>query len=1331
VTLEKGPLDSFNLLEILLDNDSMGIVILDHELIVWRFNPTWAEFVTEYSATAAEQITPGESFFDLLPGTRAAYQPLFERVLAGETVHQEAFRQQSGGHVSYWDSVTTPLQKEGNVAGLVHVAIDVTERVRSAQKLESTLQTLRERETRLDLVMKGTNDGIWDWNLETDEVYYSPRWKAMLGYEVEEIENHFKSWRKLIHPDDVERAQIALDAHFSGKSDLYHLEHRLRHKSGEYHWILARGISIRDERGKPVRMVGSHTDITQQKLAEEALRESETNLRSFLENAVNFVVYRLKVDPSPLYKAEVTLVSPSIKKLLGVNDPYRLEEWFKIIHPDDYQRAVEANTRASSEKEPFDEIIRFIHQDTQQVIWMHILSTPVLDESGRLTHFNGLMVDVSQQKRAEEALQRQLAFENIITSISTSFINLGSEEIDAGINQALADLGKFAGVDRSYVFQFSPDGQRMTNSHEWCASGISNQKHRFQDQAVSDLPWFTAKIKHLHVVHAPKLIELPAGADLDVRECRTQSIQSLLLVPMIFRGQAIGFLGFNSVRTEKRWSEDYISLLRIVGEIFVNALERKRTQEALQESQQLLQKHIEERTHELTTLLDLSKNLAATIDLEPQLNLILEQLKSVVDFVGSSILKLSGNTLKLVAYRGPIPYEEALQFTFSLESAGANRTVIENRQPVIIPDVKANTPMARMFRDTAGEHLDTTFSYIRSWLGVPLIVRDQVIGMMSLDHPTPGYYKTTPHSQLAMAFANQVAAAIENARLYAEVRQRADEAQTLFAVQQAITSRLNPDDVLQMIANEARRLTNTTKGAVYLLRDDQLEIGVVSGEVDPQMLGYHLPIEGSVAGLALKSGRPYLINDAQQDERVHEEIVRRVNAESFIIVPLMSSTGPIGTITVANKREGVLGAEDERVLTMLASGAVVAIENARLYQEEQERRREAERRRQVAEGLRDILAILNSNRPLTETLNHIVQQAVRLMGSDAGVIYHLGEDHANLRIEAGFGLPEAFSEQESVPVYEGGAVQAMLSRKPYVVSNIPEFLKARADPNQESAITTWQSALNDNYKAFLGTPLVIRDEVYGSLGLYYRESQEFEDEEIELAMAFTDQAALAIENARLRTQAERSAVAAERSRLARDLHDAVTQTLFSASLIAEVLPRLWERNPEEGQKRLEELRQLTRGALAEMRTLLLELRPAALVEADLSELFRHLADAFTSRARVPVEFSIEGDYDLPADVKVALYRIAQEALNNIAKHAHATQAEMRIHCEAGQVSLHVRDDGRGFDPGSASPESLGMGIMEERADNISAALKIESKPGGGTTITVVWKPDGTYQEREE
>ena len=137
----------------------------------------------------------------------------------------------------------------------------------------------------------------------------------------------------------------------------------------------------------------------------------------------------------------------------------------------------------------------------------------------------------------------------------------------------------------------------------------------------------------------------------------------------------------------------------------------------------------------------------------------------------------------------------------------------------------------------------------------------------------------------------------------------------------------------------------------------------------------------------------------------------------------------------------------------------------------------------------------------------------------------------------------------------------------------------------------------------------MKDEIFGGLMLYYVEARKFSAEEIELAVMFGDQAVLAIENARLRAQAERTAVAAERNRIARDLHDSVTQTLFSATLIAEVLPKLTQRDSEEGSRRLEELRQLTRGALAEMRTLLLELRPATLTEVSIEELLRQLTEA--------------------------------------------------------------------------------------------------------------------------
>jgi PAS domain S-box-containing protein len=213
----------------------------------------------------------------------------------------------------------------------------------------------------------------------------------------------------------------------------------------------------------------------------------------------------------------------------------------------------------------------------------------------------------------------------------------------------------------------------------------------------------------------------------------------------------------------------------------------------------------------------------------------------------------------------------------------------------------------------------------------------------------------------------------------------------------------------------------------------------------------------------------------------------------------------------------------------------------------------------------------------------------------------------------------------------------------------------------------------------------------------------------------------------LRAQAEQLAVAAERSRLARDLHDAVTQTLFSASLIADVLPRIWERNPVEGKNRLEELRQLSRGALAEMRTLLLELRPAALMEANLAELLKQLAASIASRARVNVDVRVEGQAELPPDVKVSLYRIAQEALNNVAKHSGATEANVTLivadHANTS-VQLTVTDNGSGFDTRISKPTHIGLDIMRERAAAINAHLNVMSQPGQGTTVQVALPPSG-------
>ena len=206
----------------------------------------------------------------------------------------------------------------------------------------------------------------------------------------------------------------------------------------------------------------------------------------------------------------------------------------------------------------------------------------------------------------------------------------------------------------------------------------------------------------------------------------------------------------------------------------------------------------------------------------------------------------------------------------------------------------------------------------------------------------------------------------------------------------------------------------------------------------------------------------------------------------------------------------------------------------------------------------------------------------------------------------------------------------------------------------------------------------------------------------------------------LAKKAAEEAVTADRTRLARDLHDAVTQTLFSASLIAEVLPDLWDMDVEEAKSSTEELRQLTRGALAEMRTLLLELRPATLTQSRLSDLIKQLCEAFIGRSRLPIILNMEGERNLPPEVQVAYYRIAQESLNNVFKYARATQVNVNLCLSPSGARFEVRDNGIGFDTSTTKPTSLGMRIMRERAEAIGAEFHLSSAPRAGTCVQVTW-----------
>ena len=202
----------------------------------------------------------------------------------------------------------------------------------------------------------------------------------------------------------------------------------------------------------------------------------------------------------------------------------------------------------------------------------------------------------------------------------------------------------------------------------------------------------------------------------------------------------------------------------------------------------------------------------------------------------------------------------------------------------------------------------------------------------------------------------------------------------------------------------------------------------------------------------------------------------------------------------------------------------------------------------------------------------------------------------------------------------------------------------------------------------------------------------------------------------LLAKAEENAVDAERRRLAHELHDAVTQLLYSVNLIASSLPAVWRRDPEQAERSTAELRRLTTGALAEMRTMLLELRPDTITRTELRVLLTQLADGISAQHDLDATVEVEVAGGLEPEIHLAVYRIAQEALNNVAKHADASTVTVRLAGSPEAVELTVIDDGRGFDASSVGGDSMGVAIMQERAAAIGATLQIAGEPGSGTTV---------------
>ncbi len=1019
---------------------------------------------------------------------------------------------------------------------------------------------------------------------------------------------------------------------------------------------------------------------------------------------------------------------------------------------------------------------------------------------GELEQANhALKAEIAERQRTEEELEYRVAFEALIIYTTTTFINLNTEQIDEGITRALQAIGLFEQVDRSYVFLLVEHGTIISNTHEWCAEGITPQKPRLQAMPLDALPWFAARAVRGEVLHVPRVDDLPPEAAAERAELRIQGTRSMVAVPLVAHGETIGVLGFDAVREEKRWSDEGIALLKIVGQIFVNALQRKHTEQAFKTSEENMQSLLENATnfavyrvavtgtdpHQARCVL-FSRSIQAIVGMDEP-----ERFERWLEHIHPDDLPRLQEALRAAREGHPLDMVSRVYHphkqTWVWIHTRATPTFDDQGQLThfngVIVDVTRQQEAAEALRESERQHallLSNLPGMAYRCVNAPewplVFVSEgcyELTGytpdeIMALDHSLVppevqpevrqevqraldehysfqlsyrivtasgqekwilnrgrGVYTADGELVAIEGFANDITERVmmqhlleqrveertnELATLYAETRRRADETHALLTIQQALTRHLNPDDVLHMIADVARNLTVASFSAVFLRGEDEggieyLYVSMVVGDHNTGLsVGHRVPLHRSATGLAITTRQPVRINDTEYDQRVNADAVQRARIRSLVAVPLVSGSAAIGAITVGHRQPHMFGDNDEQVLAMLAPGAVIALENARFYREEQQQRRELQ-------ALYRADAELYRHLNLDDVLQALVDVVVDILHADKSALLVCENQQLVVKAARGFQRETlqhmAFSREEEL-------VQTLMCMgQPILIDDA-----ARAPALVRRLVEM------EHICSLMTVPIMLGDRFFGVFSVSYTTPRTFGPEDQRLVAALAQRTALAIENAQFHEQAQQAAALEERQHLARELHDAVTQTLFSASLIADVLPRLWERNPEQGRQRLQELRQLTRGALAEMRTLLLELRPSALQESSIDDLLRQLAEAMSGRAHMPVTLSVSGEESaIPADVKVVFYRIAQEALHNIAHHAAASQATLRLERGGGRVALHITDDGCGFDLACKKEGHLGLGIMHERASAVGATLHIASSVGEGTHVSVRWQEE--------
>jgi GAF domain-containing protein/anti-sigma regulatory factor (Ser/Thr protein kinase) len=807
-------------------------------------------------------------------------------------------------------------------------------------------------------------------------------------------------------------------------------------------------------------------------------------------------------------------------------------------------------------------------------------------------------------------------------------------------------------------------------------------------------------------------------------EGRSQRLDSGVIggmvgVPLLWGERAMGVLEVDEVEKPRRFTKEEVRLLSLFANQAAVAIQNAR-----------LHEETETRRRYLETLQGISSTLRSTLPLSDVLDQIVHGTTEALDYTGAAIAlpDLGGERLSLRTVSGGKLVDAALKlagrslgsFTLPLTaednlivrafltgefqaSSGEPEGLAAGAEPPISPRV------ARAMEKMMGT---------KSAVCVPLRSGETTVGVLIAMSPRERL--ADEERAMLVGLADQGGLAMENARLFEETRRREAQLAALHDVSLEIASELDLTVLLKAVAQGAIDLLGGPRGGLYLYRPEREELEtVVHLGSEHDYRGTTLRLGEGACGTAAQAGQPLVVLDYTNWEG------RSVKFEdegtfNVLAVPIRHGDSVLGALHINDPDlERRFDEADIRLATMFANQAAIAIENTRLHQEQHQRAEELT-------ALRETALDITRHLDLDSLLAAVIARATRLLDAPSGDIYLYRPDYDDLQRVASLGMPPEL-QGRALKVGEGLSGKVFETGEPLAVEDY-ESWEGRSVQYAGYGFSRALAAPLRYGTRSLGVLVVDRP----------ADAPRFTERDANLLTLFADQAAIAIENAQLLNAVAKhkenlqglssrliDAQEQERKRIAQELHDEMGQALTAMSInLSAIDKQLGAALDPETAQRLAETDSLITRTLEQMRELALDLRPSMLDDLGLLPALRWYVKRYENRTGILVGLEAVGlELRLPEQIETVIYRMVQEALTNVARHARANRVDIRLQRRDSIVQAFIEDDGSGFDPAEvadreAQERGVGLVGMRERIAAVGGSLEIKSHPGKGTRLAI-------------